>query len=101
MIKHDYQSIDEKINYKYREDRKEIAQKFGYKYISEATVEMYRKYRSTRKVSAILKVTSSAVLDELKRIGEPLQGRGGYHKGDRRSGGKRLAHVGKKTYLAP
>ena len=43
--------IDQRIKYKYRQDRLKKANEIGFKHISECTVKLYKKYWSYRKVS--------------------------------------------------
>jgi transposase-like protein len=52
------------------------------------TVELYRQHKSINKVAKIIGISFSSVQTELKKIGEPVQGRGGYRIGDKRYGGK-------------
>jgi hypothetical protein len=75
--KMNWENLDKIYKYAYRQDRLKIAKKMGYNFISEATVKLYRKYRSTNKVASILNVSTAAVLSELKSLGEPRMSRGG------------------------
>jgi hypothetical protein len=72
-----WKQFDKDHKYSYREDRLEIARKLGYNFISEATVKLYRKYKSTKKVSTLLKISTAGVLTELKFLGEPRMSQGG------------------------
>ena len=72
-----WEQFDKDHKYSYREDRLGIARKLGYNFISEATVKLYRKYKSTKKVSAFLKISTAGVLAELKFLNEPRMSQGG------------------------
>ena len=72
--------------YHYYNDKLKIANDLGHKTISEALVFEYRKTKSARKVGVLFGMTSNGVRFALHRIGEPVQGHGGYRKGDIRHG---------------
>ena len=88
MIDFNYAKLDLSLKYHYKEDRLSHAYKYGFKYISQMTVELYRQHKSINKVAKIIGISFSSVQTELKKIGEPVQGRGGYRIGDKRYGGK-------------
>ena len=72
-----WEQLDKQNNYKYFNDRLEIAKNLGYNFISEATVKLYRKHKSTTKVANLLKLSTAGVLSEIKKCGEPKMKRGG------------------------
>lgn len=72
--------MDQIHSYSYREDRKAMAQKLGYEYISECTVDLYYKLRSTKAVAEILGLSTTGIIYELKNLGVKLLGRGGPRK---------------------
>jgi hypothetical protein len=74
-----YMVLDEQIQYHFREDRLAKAQKLGYEFISQATVELYRQHKSCIKVGKIIGVNERSIRYELKfKIGEPLRGPGSF-----------------------
>ena len=83
--------------YKYRDDRLEIAKSFGYQYISEATVKMYKKLKSIYHTGRVLKVTDSSIRSELKMMGIKRNGHGGWWNKGTNMGGKGIRT--KKQYL--
>lgn len=74
---HNWELLDKNYKYYYRSDRLEIAKKFGFNFISQATIMLYRKYQSTEKVAKLLYVTDTTIRSELIRHQEPLIKRGG------------------------
>jgi hypothetical protein len=53
------------------------AQEAGYDSPDEAIVALYRQHRSLHKVAVIMGVSVNGVRTHLKRLGEPIQPRGG------------------------
>ena len=81
MRKHNWAQLDKNYKYSYRDDRLQLANKLGFKFISQATVTLYRKYKSTTKVAKILNLTNTTIRYELKKYQEPRGTPGGCHKG--------------------
>ena len=92
-----YEMYDLYHTYKYRDDRLEIAKSFGYQYISEATVKMYKKLKSIYHTGRVLKVTDSSIRSELKMMGIKRNGHGGWWNKGTNMGGKGIRT--KKQYL--
>ena len=72
-----YAHLDKTRNYNFRAEREELAEKLGYGFISESIVETYKKTGSTRETAAILGMSFTAILMDLRRCGIKLKGRGG------------------------
>lgn len=81
-----YEMYDIYHAYQYRDDRIEIANSFGYQYISEATAKIYIKLRSVYHTGQILKITASSVRIELNMLGIKRNGPGGWNKGTNMGG---------------
>lgn len=77
LPRHNWDLIDKEYNYYYRHDRIKTAHKIGYNFISEATVMLYRKHKSTIIVAKILGLSPAGVRSELLKNQEPLRARGG------------------------
>ena len=77
----DYKEIDRTSQYQYRQERLELANKYGYDTIAESIVRIYRMTGSSSKTGALLGgISSQGILRFLKKIGEPTNGAGGYHR---------------------
>ena len=70
--RHNYKEIDRTAEFNWRSERLAIAQKMGYKYISESIVKTYRKLKSGVATSLYLGgiVGAPGILLFLKKIGE-------------------------------
>ena len=77
MLKHNYALLDKKFPVTFRNDKLKEAKKLGYNYVSQATIELYRKYQSQRIVGKILKMTERAISYRLTNYKEPKRRRGG------------------------
>ena len=89
LPEHDYKKLDTAHKYQYAEDRLKQAHELGYSFISQCTVEEYRKLKSTSKVAVLFKMSAAGIASELKQFGEPMQPPGGFRPGDRRYGHRR------------
>ena len=74
---HNYADLDKKLLVPFRDEKIIQAKKFGYDYVSQATVELYRKYQSQRIVGIILELTEEAIRHRLNFYKEPRRGAGG------------------------
>ena len=72
-----WESLDASRSYHYKQDRLQIANKLGYKYISEAVVRTYLKLQSIPKTAKVLGTTYSSARADLLRMGVKLNSRGG------------------------
>lgn len=77
LSNHNWSLLDKNYDYYYRHDRLKIAHKIGYNFISEATIKLYRKHKSTIIVAKILGLSKAGVRSELLKNKEPLRSRGG------------------------
>ena len=70
--RHNYQKIDQAMEFNWRAERLAIAQQRGYQYISESIVKTYRKLKSGVATSIYLGgiVGAPGILLFLKKIGE-------------------------------
>ena len=82
----DFKTYDKTHQYYYRDDRLKMAKKYGYEFISEATVELYKKHQSSQKVGKMLEVSGNSILLELKNFQSIVEIR------------KRGGNNGRKTY---
>ena len=73
---HDYQKLDKQFSVTFKEDRYQEIKKLGFQYISEATVELYRQYKSMGIVAHILNMDPVAIGQRLRRYKEPRRGPG-------------------------
>lgn len=80
----DWEKIDNRTIYQYRKDRLAKARELKFKYISECTVKLYKKYWSYRKAARDIGVTPDSIRCELIKFGIKLQPRGGWRPGDKR-----------------
>lgn len=75
---HDYAALDaKKYPATYAKDQLAHVKTLGFNYISQATVELYRKHKSQAKVALILNLTEPAIRARLKKYNEPRRGPGG------------------------
>lgn len=78
-MEHDYAELDDRYKQAaFKQERLELAKSLGYSYISECTIDLYRKYKSCRKVGKILKISQTTVANQLKLYGEPIRKRGSF-----------------------
>lgn len=77
LPEHNYEKLDERLNYNFRKDRKQRAKELGFSFISECSVKMYRRLKSLNKTCALIGISQTALIYELERIGEPRGKRGG------------------------
>jgi len=73
---HDYGMLDQRFPATYRTDRIIQAKELGFDYISEATIKLYRKYKSQKIVAVILGMTANGIGSRLRRYKEPCRGPG-------------------------
>jgi len=77
----DFEMYDAYHEYQYRNDRIEMARKFGCQYISEATARIYEKTKSVYHTGKALKLSSYSIRSELNMMGIKRNGPGGWNKG--------------------
>ncbi len=63
-----YKEFDDSHRYGFKRDRLYLARRLGYTYISEATVELYYKYKSATIVGRVLGLTGQGVMFELHKM---------------------------------
>ena len=72
--------------YQYRDDRLEMAKKFGYTYISETTAKIYGKLKSVYHTGRLLKLSPYSIRVELEMMGIKRNKLGGWNRGTGKSG---------------
>ena len=86
-MEHDYAAIDAEFKFNWRDERLDLSRRYGFRHISESIVKTYRSTKSGRKTGALLGgLSSGAVIMFLRKIGEPVNGPGGFRPGDKRHG---------------
>ena len=74
---HNYALLDKKFPATFRKDKLVEAKNLGYHHISEATIDLYRRYQSQQIVGEILNMTGRAIGCRLKKYNEPRRHSGG------------------------
>lgn len=66
---HNFPALDKSYQYNFRSDRIKTAKRLGFSFISQATIELYFKYRSEAIVAKKLSVSRSVIARELNKFG--------------------------------
>ena len=93
----DYKKLDQKIKFRYPEEKKEITKSLGFDFISEAVVKLY-PVKGSIHLAKTFDVTRGTIMKWLGVCGVQKRGKGGDHRvWIKKYGSENCVNCGQKT----